>query len=108
MTRELAKIHDYLSCFECGQKFRPEEYRKHLVGQHGYSKRKAEDSEATAGWRHSMCRKCWNKQRPHVSSVGHEVPEKFRSWDICCFCGKRHKSGIYARKNPSSRELICR
>jgi hypothetical protein len=59
------------------------------------------------GYRHSMCRKCWNKHRPHTSSVGHEIPPRFRVWETCCFCLERHKSGIRVSKNPGSRELKC-
>jgi hypothetical protein len=38
------------------------------------------------GYRHSMCRKCWNKKRAGISSVGHETPIKFRVREKCCFC----------------------
>jgi hypothetical protein len=107
MTATSAKVHDQLLCFDCGKKIRADEYRRHLTDEHGYSKRRADDSVARATWRHSVCRDCWNRRRPHTSSVGHEVPARFRVWDICCFCGKKHKSGLYARTNPSSHELVC-
>ena len=107
MTATSAKVHDQLLCFDCGKKIRAEEYRRHLTDEHGYSKRRADDSVARATWRHSMCRDCWNRRRPHASSVGHEVPARFRVWDICCFCRKKHKSGLYARTNPTSHELVC-
>jgi hypothetical protein len=59
------------------------------------------------GYRHSMCQECWNKQRPHSSSVGHQMVPSRRVREICCFCLQQHKSGIYVAKNPHSRELKC-
>jgi len=59
------------------------------------------------GYRHSICRKCWNKRRPRMSSVGHETPVRFRESETCCFCLERHKSGIHVAKNPKSTEIQC-
>jgi len=59
------------------------------------------------GYRHSMCRDCWNKRRPKKSSVGHETPESRRVQERCGFCLNEHRSGIYVAKNPSARELKC-
>lgn len=57
--------------------------------------------------RHSMCRNCWNKSWPGLSSVGHEVPPRFRVRDVCCFCLKEHKSGISVPKDKNDRSVKC-
>jgi hypothetical protein len=58
------------------------------------------------GYRHSMCRECWRKKRGG-KSVGFETPMNRRIFEVCCFCGSRHKSGIHVPKNPNSREVRC-
>ena len=57
--------------------------------------------------RHSMCRDCWKKARPGSSSVGHETPARHRVQEICCFCLKKHKSGIHVPKDKNDRSVKC-
>ena len=59
------------------------------------------------GYRHSLCRECWNKKRRGLRSSGHETPVNRRVSENCCFCLNKHKSGIQVAKNPQSRELRC-
>jgi hypothetical protein len=98
-------IHENLECSQCDEAPPAAAYRAHLVEKHSFSKHKAQDDYLKALRRHSMCRGCWDKKRRRTSAVGHET--LYRVWKTCCFCGKRHKSGINAYKNPNSNELIC-
>jgi hypothetical protein len=54
-----------------------------------------------------MCIACFRKRWPRRKIYVWQVPEKLRTWEICCFCFKEHKSGIHMRKDPGSRELMC-
>jgi len=56
---------------------------------------------------HSMCRDCWNKSHPGISSVGHEAPPGLRVWEVCCFCLQTHKSGISVPKDKRDRSVRC-
>ena len=72
-------FHEHFPCTECGYACcSVEAYEKHLIEGQKYSKRKAKASVTDSLWRHSMCRDCWNDKHKGVSSVGHEVPERFR------------------------------
>src|SRR5450755_1978968 len=105
MSVRPAGFHEYFPCSECGYGCSTaEDYENHLITGHQYSKRKAKTTVNVSKWRHSMCRDCWNDKHKNVSSVGHEVPQRFRKWEMCCFCGKRHKDGINSRTNPESRD----
>lgn len=58
-------------------------------------------------WHHSVCIDCF-RRRVSKHYTGHQIPDpKFRVWEICCFCLKRHKSGIHIKRNPKNRELKC-
>jgi hypothetical protein len=39
--------------------------------------------------------------------MGFETLMNRRTWEICCFCSAKHKSGIHVPKNPNSREVRC-
>jgi hypothetical protein len=54
-----------------------------------------------------MCRDCWNKVHPGVSSGGHEAATRFRVWETCCFCLKEHKSGIHVPKDRKDHSVKC-
>ena len=58
-------------------------------------------------WTHSMCAQCFRKRWPRRKIWPWQGPEKLREWEICCFCFKKHKSGIHMRKDPRNRELMC-
>ena len=58
-------------------------------------------------WRHSMCLKCFRKRWPRRKHWGWQVPEKLRTWEICCFCLKDNKDGIHWKRDPRSTELKC-
>ena len=49
-------------------------------------------------WTHSLCADCYGEEEPGRQPV--TVADDFRLWEDCCRCGKRHRSGIYYRKNP--------
>lgn len=50
-----------------------------------------------------MCEGCWNKMDPERRAVRMEIgPEA----EVCCFCGERHSSGIYIRRDGL--ELRCK
>jgi hypothetical protein len=59
------------------------------------------------GYRHCPCRECWNKYRLKKSSAGHEIPKNRRVTETCCFCLKKHRSGILVAKNPTDHSLKC-
>ena len=58
-------------------------------------------------WTHSICDDCWKKRQDDKSiealsmSIVDTYPEQ-----ICCFCGKRHHSGLSVRVDPE--KTICR
>jgi hypothetical protein len=53
-------------------------------------------------WTHSMCEDCWEGREPgrEPCRVAGAPPE------TCCFCDKRHASGIYVRAEPEA--VPCR
>jgi len=53
-------------------------------------------------WTHSICKDCWNKRNPDRPYIGDDAGDL----ETCCFCGKRHQSGLYVRHNPE--ELQCK
>jgi hypothetical protein len=104
----MLRFHQSVPCTECGQGCATyATYERHLAEEHGFSKRKLHAAALRAKWRHSMCRDCWVRRYRKKSSVGHEVPQRCRVWETCCFCGKRHKDGIVSRTNPNNRDIIC-
>jgi len=58
-------------------------------------------------WQHSMCLACFRKRWPHGKYSSWQPAERLRRWETCCFCLRRHKSGIHKKKDPRSRELKC-
>jgi len=46
---------------------------------------------------HSICDDCWDKQHPLKPSIR----MKHRIIDTCCFCSKKHSSGIFVRQDPA-------
>jgi hypothetical protein len=58
-------------------------------------------------WTHSACIECYRKRIGRFYT-GHQIPNpRLRRWEVCCFCGRRHKSGIHIKRNPKNKELIC-
>ena len=53
-------------------------------------------------WTHSICDSCWNIKEP----IREPVHIMHGEIEICCFCGKETRSGIYVRYNPE--ELSCK
>ena len=53
-------------------------------------------------WTHSICEDCWDKKNPTKLADRHGPGDD----DICCFCQKKHNSGIYIRENPDN--LTCK
>jgi hypothetical protein len=50
-------------------------------------------------WNHSMCEDCWNARNPD-----RRVPVRARypQEELCCYCGRKHSSGIYYRDDPKN------
>jgi hypothetical protein len=55
-------------------------------------------------WTHSMCDACWDDRHPEKSPTRVTASEP----DICCFCSKEHRSGIYVRQEPYGLECFKR
>lgn len=53
-------------------------------------------------WNHSICVVCWNTRNPDRQTMMHADGP----YEVCCFCGKYHASGIYVRMDPA--EMKCR
>jgi hypothetical protein len=51
-------------------------------------------------WHQPLCRTCWNVDRPHDRPS--RRPFDQRVHEICCICGERTLSGIYATYNPTA------
>jgi hypothetical protein len=47
-------------------------------------------------WNHSICDPCWIERSLQREAVRLREPRV----EQCCFCGKKHKSGIYVREDP--------
>jgi hypothetical protein len=45
--------------------------------------------------RHTICNACWVKQ--YGDKVAIALKPHLRDEETCCYCGERHKSGIYIR-----------
>ena len=76
-----AKFHERIPCCECLYKsIGIQEYEQHLALAHQHSKRKVKAAVTRSLRRHSMCRDCWKTHHGTLSSVGHEVPQMFRTW----------------------------
>ena len=58
-------------------------------------------------WTHSMCMECFRKHWPHGKYSSFQTPVRFRQQETCCFCLKKHKSGISLKRDPRNRELKC-
>jgi hypothetical protein len=109
MNSRPVTFHEHFPCTVCGYGCETlEKYEQHLAKEHLFSKRKTKASLTDSLRRHSMCRDCWNSRYKGKSSVGHEVPQRFRRWEKCCFCGNTHKDGIVAHTPPDRRDLLCR
>jgi hypothetical protein len=56
-------------------------------------------------WTHSICETCWRLRHPDNQPV--RIREEYRdeSPERCCFCARKHGSGIYVRNDP--KELLC-
>lgn len=50
-------------------------------------------------WTHPMCDQCWGERQP--GRVPHRLVEDVREDEVCCFCGKETRSGIYVREDPA-------
>lgn len=52
-------------------------------------------------WDHSICDECWKAEE------GDRTPVKLtrRDYEMCCWCGATHDSGIYRRHDQSN--LLC-
>lgn len=61
----------------------------------------------TSEQRHSMCLKCFRKQWPHGKYSSWQVPVSARTWEVCCFCLKKHKDGIHKPRGRNSSDLEC-
>jgi hypothetical protein len=53
-------------------------------------------------WTHSCCDDCWYKHNPVFPTLADEWSPLHERGpeDTCCFCGVRHRTGIYVRENP--------
>jgi len=47
-------------------------------------------------FRHSICDECWHKLSPE--SIAHRLKPEYCQEDVCCFCGEKHRSGIYVMR----------
>ncbi len=109
MPRAVVTFHERIRCNEClYHSSNMQEYEQHLAVAHEYSKRKIKAAVTRYLRQHSMCRDCWKTHYGRLSSVGHETPQKFRIWETCCFCGKRHKDGINEDTSPDRHDLLCK
>jgi hypothetical protein len=61
----------------------------------------------TSAQRHSVCLKCFRKQWPRGRYSSWQVPGRFRKWEVCCFCLKKHKDGIHKPRGRNSSDLKC-
>ncbi len=52
-------------------------------------------------WTHSICWDCWRAKEGQRQPVRNTS----RHWEMCCFCGATHDSGIYVREDQ--RLLKC-
>ncbi len=59
------------------------------------------EDEKPVVWTHSCCVGCWNLRNPDRATEG----SRDGPLELCCFCGKVTKSGIYVRED--SRLLDC-
>ena len=57
--------------------------------------------------RHSICLKCFRKRWPNGKYSSYQTPPRFRTWEICCFCPKKHKDGLHKPREPRNSELRC-
>jgi hypothetical protein len=48
-------------------------------------------------WTHSACDACWQEHEPDREPVRIFIPEL----EVCCYCHKRHVSGIFFREDPA-------
>jgi len=55
-------------------------------------------------WTHSICEDCWKKKEPDRPAFSFH--ENYRQQEVCCYCQKSHRSGIYVRDDP--RTLPCK
>lgn len=55
-----------------------------------------------SNWTHSMCANCWNESNPDRPARGADEGEA----ELCCFCLKITRSGIYVRRDPQ--QTACR
>ena len=54
-------------------------------------------------WTHAQCRECWDKWHPDKEPFAFRDPQE----ELCCFCNKRNRSGIYVRHDPKDDVLTC-
>lgn len=54
-------------------------------------------------WTHSICDLCWSKRCKQRNEGGQEPSRlKLPYWQVCCFCGSSHNSGIYVREHQDN------
>jgi len=55
-------------------------------------------------WTHSICEQCWVDKNPgrEPHRVGWRQSRFNAQSELCCYCGREHKSGIFVREDPSS------
>lgn len=47
-------------------------------------------------WRHAICEACWHRKNPTRRAVRLKEPDN----EVCCWCFKSTRSGIYVREDP--------
>jgi hypothetical protein len=56
-------------------------------------------------WTHSICERCWLHR--HGGRVPTSLQADYRILESCCFCDRKHESGIYLRHDPKDPALKC-
>ena len=57
-------------------------------------------------WTHSICERCYRRWF-YARSVPAQMVDEHRSLESCCFCDRKHESGIYIRHDPKDPALKC-
>jgi hypothetical protein len=57
--------------------------------------------------KHSMCLECFRKRWPHGTYSSYQALKQMRTWEVCCFCLKKHKDGLSINREPRNKELKC-
>jgi len=62
----------------------------------------------TSGWKHSICDKCWGENYAACLNRGGPHRTSNRTLQVCCFCGEKHRSGVFICRDPQDEVLKCK